>query len=170
MDICPPSVCLMRQSGRIWDMGVIPFVPAKSRRNLPNPAIKGLSNTLLPFCPRNPHRFVTPLSLVPSRLAPTLPAGLLLRAPSLGLGGPRCTGFGLPPRIAETVEGGDRACLWIADVIDMHSEMTREMGSTATDTGRLRYCIRGASLLTGGAAVAEGRGTSMLPFITESLS
>ena len=27
----------------------------------------------------------------------------------------------------------------------MHSEMTRDMGSTATDTGRLRYLILGAS-------------------------
>lgn len=25
----------------------------------------------------------------------------------------------------------------------IHSAMTRETGSTATDTGRLRYCIRG---------------------------
>lgn len=39
----------------------------------------------------------------------------------------------------------------------MHSEMTRETGSTATETGRLRYCIRGASMcscsaLSGGSA------------------
>lgn len=33
----------------------------------------------------------------------------------------------------------------MADVMEMHSEMTKEIGSTATDTGRLRYCMRGAS-------------------------
>jgi hypothetical protein len=53
--------------------------------------------------------------------------------------------LGLPPRIAETDECGERACFWIADVMDMHSEMTRDTGSTATETGRLRYCILGAS-------------------------
>jgi len=50
--------------------------------------------------------------------------------------------FGLPPRMAATDELGDRACLWRADVIAMHSEMTSDTGSTATDTGRLLYCMR----------------------------
>lgn len=50
--------------------------------------------------------------------------------------------LGLPPRMAETDEYGDRACFWMAEVIAIHSEMTRDTGSTATETGRLRYCIR----------------------------
>lgn len=53
--------------------------------------------------------------------------------------------FGFPPRMADTDELGLRACFWIAEVMEMHSEMTREMGSTATVTGLLRYCMRGSS-------------------------
>lgn len=59
-----------------------------------------------------------------------------------GLGGRIGAKFGLPPRIAATDRLGDRACLCSADVIDMHSEMTKDTGSTATETGRLLYCIR----------------------------
>lgn len=44
--------------------------------------------------------------------------------------------------MAETDECGDRACFWMADVIVMHSDITSETGSTATETGRERYCIR----------------------------
>lgn len=58
---------------------------------------------------------------------------------------PRSMLFGFPPRMADTDELGLRACFWIADVMEMHSEMTREMGSTATVTGLLRYCMRGSS-------------------------
>jgi hypothetical protein len=50
--------------------------------------------------------------------------------------------LGLPPRMAETDECGDRACFWMAEVMAMHSDMTRDTGSTATETGRLRYCMR----------------------------
>ena len=44
--------------------------------------------------------------------------------------------------MADTEECGERAFFWMAEVIAMHSEMTRETGSTATETGLLRYCIR----------------------------
>lgn len=47
--------------------------------------------------------------------------------------------------MADTEECGDLACFWIAEVIEIHSDMTREIGSIATETGRLRYCIRGMS-------------------------
>lgn len=36
----------------------------------------------------------------------------------------------------------------------MHSDMTKDTGSTATETGRLRYCIRGVSRV---AVVAQSR-------------
>ena len=47
----------------------------------------------------------------------------------------------------------------------MHSDITNDTGSTATDTGRLRYCIRE------GAGPRRGRGVpgteSMLASMTE---
>lgn len=64
-------------------------------------------------------------------------------------------GFGFPPRMAETDECWERAYFWMAEVIEMHSDMTREMGSTATDTGRLRYCILGASARSGERIIAS---------------
>lgn len=90
---------------------------------------------LLPFLPRKPHRFSRPASWV--ALLASLPPR---RA---GLGGLRSTGFGLPPRMADTDECGDRACFCMAEVMEMHSDITREIGSTATETGRLLYRIRG---------------------------
>lgn len=135
-------------------------MPASSCRSLPNPAIIGLSCILFPFWPRKPHRLLRPASGVPS--PPTLPDGLLLLPRGEGLGGPRCTGFGLPPRMAETDECGDRACFWMADVIEMHSEMTSETGSTATETGRLRYCIRGGMLRVSCVKRSVDRGISIL--------
>lgn len=56
--------------------------------------------------------------------------------------------------MAETEECWERACFWMAEVMEMHSEMTSETGSTATDTGRLRYCMRGVSRV---AIAAEPR-------------
>jgi hypothetical protein len=50
--------------------------------------------------------------------------------------------LGLPPRMAETDECGERAYFWMAEVMDMHSDMTSDTGSTAIETGRLRYCMR----------------------------
>jgi hypothetical protein len=91
-----------------------------------------------------------------------LPDGLLLLTPKAGLGGPRWMGFGLPPRIAETDECGERAFFWMAEVMEMHSEMTKETGSTATETGRLLYCIRGAMLRFSKVATPEGRGLSVV--------
>ena len=94
---------------------------------------------LLPFLPLSPHLLPMPASLVPS--PDMLPVEI--RGPrSEGLGGMRRTGLGAPPRMAETDEWEDRACFWMVEVIAMHSEMTRETGSTVTETGRLRYCIR----------------------------
>ena len=40
----------------------------------------------------------------------------------------------------------------------MHSDITRDTGSTATETGRLRYCIRGVSLV---AIVTMSRGADV---------
>jgi hypothetical protein len=93
---------------------------------------------LLPFFPRNPHLLVA-MSLEPS--ASGSDADLRSRRP-FGPGGPSWMTLGLPPRMAETDECGDRACFWTAEVIAMHSDITRDTGSTATDTGRLRYCMR----------------------------
>lgn len=45
--------------------------------------------------------------------------------------------------MADTDEWGDGMRFRISDVIEMHSDITNETGSTATDTGRLRYCILG---------------------------
>lgn len=67
-------------------------------------------------------------------------------------------GFGLPPSMADTDECWERACFWIAEVIEMHSDITRDTGSTATETGRLRYCIRGVSLV---AIVTMSRGADV---------
>jgi hypothetical protein len=44
--------------------------------------------------------------------------------------------------MADTEECGDRAYFWRDDVMAIHSEMTRDIGSTATETGRLLYCMR----------------------------
>jgi hypothetical protein len=41
----------------------------------------------------------------------------------------------LPPRIAETEECAQRACLRMADVTVIHSVVIRETGSTATEIG-----------------------------------
>ena len=115
-----------------------------SLRSFPNPAIIGLSCMLFPLWPRRPQRLLRAPSWPSS--PPSLFDGLLLRPPREGLGGPSCIGFGLPPRIADTDECWERACFWMAEVMEMHSEITRDTGSTATDTGRLRYCIRGLSI------------------------
>jgi hypothetical protein len=44
--------------------------------------------------------------------------------------------------MADTDECGDRAYFWRDDVMAIHSDMTRDIGSTATETGRLLYCMR----------------------------
>lgn len=44
----------------------------------------------------------------------------------------------------------------------MHSEITRDTGSTATVTGRLRYCMRGAMLRFSKLETPEGLGLSIL--------
>lgn len=44
----------------------------------------------------------------------------------------------LPPRIAETEECAQRACLRMADVTVMHSVVIRATGSTATEIGVAR--------------------------------
>jgi hypothetical protein len=94
---------------------------------------------LLPFFPLNPHRFVaTSLEVSPSgSVAEDLRSR---RVP--GPGGTSWIRLGLPPRMADTDECGERACFWRAEEMAMHSDMTRDTGSTATDTGRLRYCMR----------------------------
>lgn len=143
---------------------VIPLQLDSSWRRRPKPAISGLSCMLFPFFPRNPHRFATPMSCVPSTL--TLVTEPLLPGRRSGLGGPSWTGFGLPPKMEDTEEPAQRACLRIADVTDIHSDTTNETGSTATDTGRLLYCVldeRALGLTTGRTEVL-GRGeTSGLP-------
>jgi hypothetical protein len=53
--------------------------------------------------------------------------------------------FGLPPSIADTEEAVEGIRFRISEVMHMHSAITRDTGSTATDTGRLRYCIRGGT-------------------------
>ncbi|KAK5624507.1 hypothetical protein RRF57_000223 [Xylaria bambusicola] len=65
----------------------------------------------------------------------------------------------------DTEEPAHRACLRIIDVTDIHSDITNETGSTATDTGRLLYCVseeRRSALNTGWVDVL-GRESSELP-------
>lgn len=95
---------------------------------------------LRPLFPRRPHRLAEAASCKLSALR-ALPVAF----GPLGVAfvGPKYIGFGFPPRMADTEECGERACLCSADVMDMHSDMTRDTGSTATETGRLRYCILG---------------------------
>jgi hypothetical protein len=135
-----------------------------SWRRRPNPAMSGLSCMLLPFLPRSPHRFATPMSCAPSTL--TSVAEPLLPGRRSGLGGPSWIGFGLPPRMEDTEEPAHRACFRIIDVTDIHSDITNDTGSTATDTGRLLNWVseeRGTALTTGRTDVF-GRGeTSELP-------
>jgi hypothetical protein len=58
-------------------------------------------------------------------------AGVVGREPCL----PGWEGAELPPRIAETDECAQRACLRMADVTVMHSVVIRATGSIATDIG-----------------------------------
>jgi len=44
--------------------------------------------------------------------------------------------------MADTDESGDRVYFWMAEVMAMHSDITNETGSMATETGRLLYCMR----------------------------
>lgn len=44
----------------------------------------------------------------------------------------------------------------------MHSEMTSDTGSTATDTGRLRYCIRTGSARFSKLETPDGLGLSIV--------
>lgn len=141
---------------------------AISYRNLPKPAIMGLSCMLLPFWPRKPQRLLAAMASEPLSSAPGGARELLLRPLEAGLCGPSCMGLGLPPRMAETEECGDRAFFWIADVMDMHSEMTKEMGSTATETGRLRYRILGVSWLGRSWYGVEESGGSEAPIVPAS--
>jgi hypothetical protein len=120
----------------------VPLTPANSCRSLPNPDINGLSCRLLPFFPRSPHLMAA--------ASPALSAGvsecdLRARRAAPAVGGTSWMRLGLPPRMAETDECGERACFWMADVMAMHSDITRDTGSTATETGRLRYCMRDES-------------------------
>lgn len=108
---------------------------------------------LLPFFPRNPHRFATPISDAPSTLKLVV-LELLLPGRRRGLGGPSCTGLGLPPSIEETEDCAHRACLRMTEVTDMHSLITSDTGFTATDTGLLRNCALGA--WSGLAAMVSG--------------
>lgn len=93
---------------------------------------------LIPLLPLRPHRFATPGRL-PSRSGAPSAGCFQMPAPTLAV--PRAV-LGLPPSIAETVVFGDGIRFRISVVIETHSDMTRETGSTATVTGRLRYCIR----------------------------
>lgn len=84
---------------------------------------------LFPFFPLNPHRLAEASS---SSASTALPAELRLSFSHRGEGG------GLlepPPRIADTDDCAQRACLRIAEVTVMHSVTTRATGSTATDMG-----------------------------------
>lgn len=135
---------------RLWDRASLsslfsPWQLDNSCRSLPNAAINGLSCRLLPLFPLSPQRFAIPRSRAPSppRLAPK---DLL---PGRGREGEDTswTGFGFPPKIDDTEEWAQRGCFRMAEVTDMHSEVTRDTGSTATVTGRLRYCSRGISLV-----------------------
>jgi hypothetical protein len=121
----------------------IPLQPVNSRRNLPNPAINGLSCMLFPFFPRSPHLFASPPSSKPS---PPSPEEDLLLCPFRCTGSSRgveglefCMlgfmGLEVPPRIADTEECAHLACFRMADVTVIHSVVIRATGSTATDTG-----------------------------------
>ena len=129
-------------------MGLYPPLQLeRSWRSRPKPAIKGLSAMLLPFCPLSPHLLATPTSSAPSAPRPDEDGFILGRM--RGFEGPSWTELGLPPRMEETEEWAQRACFRMADVTDIHSDMTRATGSTATATGLLRYCAIGWSAGSG---------------------
>lgn len=108
---------------------------------------------LLPFFPRRPQRLAGPKSMSgPLPAAPRLaPEPVAVRWPlrrtdvsadepilneaDARLGAP-------PPSMADTDRCCECACFWMAEVMLMHSDITSETGSTATDTGWLRYCMR----------------------------
>lgn len=82
---------------------------------------------LLPFFPRSPHLLGTASSSSPPLM---MPCPVRSR---------RCTAgvlFEDPPKMADTDECAQRACLRIADVTVMHSVTTRATGLTATEMGR----------------------------------
>lgn len=112
---------------------------------------------LIPLLPLRPHRFARPAwspswSEVPSAFRFHIPAPTF-ESPIAVLG--------LPPKIADTVVFGDGIRFRISVVMETHSDITRETGSTATVTGRLRYCIRAeaaGSRSPGFGGIFEGAG------------
>jgi hypothetical protein len=94
---------------------------------------------LLPFLPRSPHLLAKPPSSSPSAIDDLALCLLRLLISSPGVEGlelclPGLDGL-LPPRIAETDECAQRACLRMADVTVIHSVVIKATGSTATEIG-----------------------------------
>jgi hypothetical protein len=95
---------------------------------------------LFPFLPRKPHLFARPPSSSGSINDGWALLLLVLLKSSPGVAGrePCLTGFDgleLPPRIAETEECAQRACLRMAEVTVIHSVVIKVTGSTATEIG-----------------------------------
>lgn len=139
---------ISRQRVTRWNKYTL-WTPVISWRSLPKPAIMGLSCEPFALWPWKLQRLLaaTSWSLSPKGL-PTPRS----RDWDCCLGDPNCIVLGFPPRMAETEKWEERACFWMAEVIVIHSDMTNETGSTATDTGRLRYCILGISWCNDGDA------------------
>ena len=127
-DVCNNSArCLLTTFLRL------PLHPRRSLRSRENADMRGLSCILLPFFPRNPQRLAR-LSSSPVGSCSTevkLPDGRRIAA-VLRLLVLRWEVD--PPRIAETLECAQRACLRMAEVTVMHSVVTSATGSIAMAT------------------------------------
>lgn len=93
---------------------------------------------LIPLLPLRPHRFARPAWLLSWS---EVPSAFRFHIPAPTFESPRAV-LGLLPRMADTVVFGDGIRFRISVVMETHSDITRETGSTETETGRLRYCIR----------------------------
>lgn len=131
---------LKSDSVRINEVGKgdLPLHPTNSRRSLVNAVSSGLSCMLFPFFPRSPHLKGRPSSS-PSSFSPEeVLNGFPLRIPisPRGVDGREPPILGLkgvvpPPRIDETDECAQLACLRMADITVMTSVVMSATASTA---------------------------------------
>jgi hypothetical protein len=123
----------------------------RSLRSFVNADMSGLSCKLFPFFPRSPHLPAPPpaasssASAAPATAAAAATTAAVATAgrrfppeppePAPSSGVPEAAHLEPPPRMAETLECAQRACLRIADVTVMHSVATSPTASTAMVTG-----------------------------------
>lgn len=109
----------------------LPLQPFKSLRKRVKADIRGLSCMLLPFLPRSPHRPARASSPEPSFMLAAFPSPFSMRCIASGFAAP-------PPKMADTEDWAQRACLRMAEVTVMHSVTTSATGSIEADIARVR--------------------------------